>query len=221
MQAMLYHNVMLETSFHPLADHVRGASHAGVLRGILDPAVSLAIWTRPPPHRLLEATQRLAASAPFCRIAEDRPDRLGARLVGDLPLAPCARTRLATDIARLARLFAALLGTNAVHGRLEAIDSPACRLFHADHVGLRLLCTYAGAGTEWVPDAAVDRARLGDNRAALRDPAAVRRLPRFAVAILKGHAWPGNAGRGVVHRSPDASPDRPRLLLCLDEPGRF
>ncbi|WP_114375143.1 DUF1826 domain-containing protein [Elioraea thermophila] len=208
------------TTLSPAA-HARAARHAGVLRTILHPGITLAIWTRPPPPRLLDATEGLAARAPFCRVAEERPDRLGAALVADLPPDPCARTRLATDIARLARLFAALLGTTAVRGRLEAIDSPACRLFHADHVGLRLLCTYAGAGTEWVPDAAVDRARFGDNRAALRDPAAVRRLPRFAVAILKGHAWPGNAGRGVVHRSPDASPDRPRLLLCLDEPGRF
>ncbi len=212
---------MLNTTTLSSAVHVRSASHVGALRTILDPAVTLAIWTRSPPPGLLDATEQLAARSPFCRTGEERPDRLGALLVADLPLEPCARTRLATDIARLGRLFAALLGTTAVHGRLEAIDGPACRLFHADHVGLRLLCTYAGAGTEWVPDEAVDRARLGDNRAAVRDPAAVRRLPRFAVAILKGHAWRGNAGRGIVHRSPDASPLRPRLLLCLDEPGRF
>lgn len=212
---------MLEATSLSPAPHVRDAGHPGVLRTILDPGITLAIWTRPPPLRLLEATEPLAATAPFCRVAKDRPDRLAAALVADLPLEPCARTRLATDIARLSRLFAALLGAAAVHGRLEAIDGPACRLFHADHVGLRLLCTYAGAGTEWVADEAVDRARLGDNRAAIRDPVAVRRLPRFAVAILKGHTWPGNAGRGIVHRSPDASPDRPRLLLCLDEPGRF
>lgn len=212
---------MLEATTLSPAPHARTARQAGVLRTILHPDITLAVWTRPPPFRLGDATRELAARAPFCRLAEDRPDRLGTALVRELPLEPCARTRLAADIARLGRLFAALLGAPAVHGRLEAIDGPACRLFHADHVGLRLLCTYAGAGTEWVADDSVDRARLGDNRAAVPDPAAVRRLPRFAVAVLKGHAWPGNAGRGVVHRSPDASPDRPRLLLCLDQPGRF
>lgn len=203
------------------APHVRCAHHAAVLRTVLNPGITLAVWTRPPPQRLVEVTEALAARAPFRRSAEDRPDRLGAVLVAGLPLNPCARTRLATDIARLARLFAALLGANAVHGRLEAIDGNACRLFHADHVGLRLLCTYAGPGTEWVPDAAVDRTKLGTNAAAVPNRAAVRHVPRFAVALLKGEAWPGNAGRGVVHRSPEASAARPRLLLCLDEPARF
>ncbi|WP_280109885.1 DUF1826 domain-containing protein [Azospirillum sp. B506] len=37
------------------------------------------------------------------------------------------------------------------------------------------------------------------------------------VALLKGEGWPGNRGRGLVHRSPPAAPSgAPRLLLCLD-----
>jgi hypothetical protein len=43
------------------------------------------------------------------------------------------------------------------------------------------------------------------------------RLAPFWVGILKGERYPGNAGRGQVHRSPpvaDGVP--PRLLFCLD-----
>lgn len=203
------------------APHARDAGHAGVLRSVLDPAVTLAICKRPPLLGLLEPTDSLARSAPFCRRIEDAPDRVGAVLVADLPLAPCARTRFAADVSLLAQLFADILGLGRVHARLEAMAGPACRLVHADHVGLRLLCTYAGPGTEWVPDGAVDRRRLGNNAAAVTDRAAIRRLPRFAVALLKGEAWRRNAGRGVAHRSPEASAARPRLLLCIDEPGRF
>ena len=217
---MLYYNIMVDTMVRAPAAHVRLASHPGVLRSILDPAVTLAVWTRPPPAGLIPAADELAAQGPFCRTVEERPERLGRTLLDGLDIAPCARTRLAADLARLSRLFADLLGTTVVRARLEAIHGPACRLFHADWVSLRLLCTYAGAGTEWVPDEAVDRGRLGDNAAAVPDPAAVRRLPRFAAAILKGRTWPGNTERGVVHRSPEASPAQPRLLVCLDEPGR-
>ncbi|WP_272910986.1 DUF1826 domain-containing protein [Falsiroseomonas oryziterrae] len=43
-----------------------------------------------------------------------------------------------------------------------------------------------------------------------------------AAAILKGEAYPGNAGFGCIHRSPPAAPGAgARLLLCLDEPGRI
>jgi hypothetical protein len=40
----------------------------------------------------------------------------------------------------------------------------------------------------------------------------------IAVAILKGEAYPGNAGAGCIHRSPPAGPGRrARLLLCIDQ----
>ncbi|WP_410174488.1 DUF1826 domain-containing protein [Marinobacter nauticus] len=40
-------------------------------------------------------------------------------------------------------------------------------------------------------------------------------MPTGSVAILKGEAWIGNDGRGLVHRSP-APGDTPRLVLGLD-----
>jgi hypothetical protein len=42
------------------------------------------------------------------------------------------------------------------------------------------------------------------------------------VLVLKGEGFPGQAGQGAIHRSPpnpDSAP--PRLILCLDEPGRI
>lgn len=201
--------------------HVVSGTRPAVLRAIRAPAITLAIWTRPPPAGLVRIAESLARQAPFCATAEGRPGPAAAAVVDDLPGASaCARTRLATDIARVSALFTAIAGSPTLRIRLEAIDGPGCHLFHADRVGLRLLCTYAGQGTEWVPDDAVDRAALGDNARAVTRPGAVRRLARFAVGLLKGEAFPGNAGRGIVHRSPPARPT-PRLVLCLDEPGRF
>jgi hypothetical protein len=43
------------------------------------------------------------------------------------------------------------------------------------------------------------------------------RFEPFWVGILKGDAFPGNAGRGLVHRSPQiAGSGRTRVLFCLD-----
>jgi hypothetical protein len=36
------------------------------------------------------------------------------------------------------------------------------------------------------------------------------------VALLKGEAWQGNEGRGLIHRSPINSGGHKRLLLTLD-----
>jgi hypothetical protein len=201
------------------AEMLQVRSAAG-LDGILAVERTLALWHRLPPAGLRREADRMAAQPPFCVTAEGEPARLvsalGPTLTGRAP-------RLVADIVRLARLFARVTGHRAVHARLEALTDDGCALFHADEVGIRLLCTYAGAGTEWVPGAGARRAGLGrgDNALVVPDRTAIRHLPRFAVGLFKGEAYPGNRGRGVVHRSPPASPGRPRLLLCLDEPGRF
>jgi hypothetical protein len=63
--------------------------------------------------------------------------------------------------------------------------------------------------------------RRGDNAAVVQDRRLVRRLAPFTVGVFKGDAFPGNAGSGIVHRSSPGTARAPRLLLCLDEPGRF
>lgn len=44
---------------------------------------------------------------------------------------------------------------------------------------------------------------------------AIERLATGAIGLLKGEAWEGNEGRGLVHRSP-APGDHPRLVLALE-----
>ena len=42
-------------------------------------------------------------------------------------------------------------------------------------------------------------------------------MPPFAVALLKGDLWQGNAGRGIIHRSPSMPLDQvPRVLVAID-----
>ena len=94
---------------------------------------------------------------------------------------------------------------------------------HVDRVGVRMLVTYSGPGTEWLADADVDRARLGeagqdlpdDQNGVMRPGAVIRSVAPFAVTLLKGEAWPGAEGFGAVHRSPDPG-GAPRALLRVD-----
>jgi hypothetical protein len=147
-----------------------------------------------------------------------RPD------VSGLPNRP-GRSELADDLAVLAELYGDLLGCDAVGLRMEVVGRAMCPRFHVDHVGIRMLCTYRGPGTEWLDEHCADRSFLGARSGGLtdevsgiiRDPAGIHAAPLSAVALLKGDLWQGNAGRGVIHRSPLVPAyQAPRVLVALD-----
>lgn len=119
---------------------------------------------------------------------------------------PCAeRDMLTGDIGALALMLAKVLNVRQVKVRLDVSDEVMCPKFHVDNVPARLLCTYRGAGTEYVPqEQQSDRGRI-------------RQVSRGAVALFRGGAWPGTERTGLLHRSPDpAAGTGPRLLLVID-----
>ena len=99
-----------------------------------------------------------------------------------------------------------------------------CPRFHVDKVPCRLVTTYSGVATEWLPHHAVNRQQLGkvnhqagDNGSGLYlDQQDIRSLCCGDVALLKGERWQGNENAGLVHRSPMLSSGNRRLLLTLD-----
>lgn len=76
-----------------------------------------------------------------------------------------------------------------------------CPRLHADSVPLRLLVTYAGAGTLYVIDGDVDRSRLlvppeaAGNDRAVRSGRPLVSADCGDVLLLKGNAWHGNKGK--------------------------
>nr|WP_255671442.1 DUF1826 domain-containing protein [Corallococcus sp. AS-1-6] len=106
-----------------------------------------------------------------------------------------------------------MLGAGSLGVRLHTLGRDLCPRFHVDRVGVRLLCTYAGPATGWLENPQVVRSALGPDGQVARPGAFVRPLERFDVALLKGEAWPGNIGNGVVHRSPAIAKDRMRRLF--------
>lgn len=121
---------------------------------------------------------------------------------------------LRDDVAQLAELIGDLLGCETVGLRLARVGRAMCPGWHVDRVGIRLVCTYQGPGTQWLDDQAVDRRCLPG--AGVEAGGAVAAEPG-EVVLLKGSLWQGNQGLGAIHRSPDlASPTSLRTLITLD-----
>lgn len=183
------------------------------------PDVELVTWHRPLPPDL---------DAPLVDWARRGPAELDLLVAGPRfaleglarGLAEPARAWLARDAAVLL-LWLARLG-DARHLRVwfGAVHTDQCRKFHVDFVRYRMITTYTGPGTEWVPAAAVARDALAHpadcpcdaNRDIVRDPSAVRHAVAGDVVVMKGGLHPD--GRGAVHRSPPiAGTGRVRVVL--------
>ena len=202
------------TSCHALADAPFG------LTRIFEPDIQLAQWARPRNPLIADwlDENRLALGTGFRQtLARGEAPDLRA-----LPPGP-GRDALADDLALLADMLGDLLDAQTIGVRLEVVQRAMCPRFHVDRVGIRMLCTYRGPGTEWIEEHAVDRRFLGGGANGLPDESSgllrpghrIHAIDPFDVALLKGSLWQSNQYRGIVHRSP-AVADAPRVLVALD-----
>ena len=198
------------------------AEDARILHRINEHEVNLSLWRRKPLESIIREIAGLRATdLPDVRCRTSRA-AFGAdvgRLLQEQGLDPRAFGAWIADLRELAEMFFGLCMGRDVTLRLETTDRDGCPRFHVDRTHLRLLCTYRGPGTEWLTDDQVDRDTQGrgePNERIVRFGKPERFEP-FWVGILKGDAYPGNAGRGLVHRSPPiAGSGQLRLLFCLD-----
>lgn len=177
-----------------------------VLTEVLQDGVNLAVWQRQLPVHvadfaqvLLSLGQPLAESLTLeLQPDDDAPALRGlAAAYADLQ----GYEGFICDVRWLVGAYACLLDARRVGLRLRALEGAMCPRFHVDHVPARLICTYAGPGSEWLtaPDAVqVEQLSTGD------------------VAVLKGERWLGNEGQGLAHRSPAVPAGQRRLMLTLD-----
>ncbi len=192
------------------------------LTRVFDAEIQLAQWRRPVDPVIAdwldEHASDLGSGLRQTLAPGQQPD------LGRLPPG-AGRDALADDIALQADMLAELLDATTIGYRLEVVGKAMCPRLHVDRVGIRLLCTYRGPGTEWVEETSVDRRFLGaasggqpDERSGLLLAGhSIESIPPFAVALLKGSLWQGNEGRGIVHRSPAVAADEaPRVLLAMD-----
>lgn len=128
------------------------------------------------------------------------------------------------DIYLLSDMMTCLFDCQDVGLRLAPMDSAMCPRFHIDNIPARLVCTYLGNGTQWLPSEVVNHAKLGhgsnglpDHESGLyADSDAIQQLCGFDVGLLKGSAWDNDVSKAAVHRSCPIEVGQKRVLLTLD-----
>ncbi len=206
--------------FRPKARQVQGETPE-ILAEALQDGVNLAVWQRRLPLHIQDfATALLSLNEPLSESlvlevegGDAEPDLRG--LVSGYTDVQ-GHAGFIADVSWLVSAYACLLGAERVGVRLRAMDKAMCPRFHVDHVPMRLITTYAGSGSQWLAERAMDRAHLGPRDIELPEPAQIRQLHCGDVALLKGERWSGNEGCGLIHRSPPLARDERRLILTLD-----
>lgn len=127
---------------------------------------------------------------------------------------------LIDDIRELLHYFKAITKAGSYRLSLAVVNTNMCRKFHTDINDLRLLCTYSGPGTLWLPDEYVNREALnscGDNECIITDESKIQQANTGDVVILKGAVYPKSGTKACVHRSPTIEETgETRLLLRID-----
>ena len=180
----------------------------------------------------------VAASGPPAATLADVAalDLAGALLgpAGDSPNLRRAVRALECDVAAVVRSFGECADQPVAVVAVSLLRRTLCSKLHVDHVPLRVMVTYLGAGTEILSEPASLAISLAAKRGgdalgdlaktfvgeSARSAGASRHAEECEVVLLKGERWPGNEGRAIVHRSPvvDECCGEWRLCLRVDAP---
>lgn len=186
---------------------------------IHEPGVDLLVWKRELPEALVKSLEGVdwdELPGGRCSLQVDGiREMLSQRLGGLSSMAPALRERWQEDIAQVMEHYCQIMDLSSLRVRLDKVDSDGCRRFHIDNMSVRLLCTYIGPATEWLPSTSIER-REGQKDH--YDHSCIKSLPHLSVCLLKGRKHPTHRGT-IYHRSPPiAAAGLRRFVLCLDGP---
>ena len=115
------------------------------------------------------------------------------------------------DMAQVCLLFCDVEQSEKVHMWLGS--KRGCRRYHIDNVPRRLLVTYDGKGTEWLPEHAANRDAFSQgepNEKIVRDYSARQFMSEWDISIFLG------GPSGLLHRTPDDALKGHSILMRLD-----
>ena len=125
-----------------------------------------------------------------------------------------------TDILRILASCFELSDTCIPHEvSLNLVKGVPCTKLHADFLPLRLICTYVGPGTIFLPKESTRYPCLNEGRANKR--VLIKGKPMlqsepFEILLLKGRKFNKGEFRPCAHRSPEVDKGQDRLVLKVD-----
>ena len=192
------------------------AENPEILADIHNPAVNIAIFQRSPVNfqkevlKLIEKEVNVKANGSISDITQ--------KMQAWFHQSGIEASNIQEDIIWLLNEFKQLSKETSFKLLFTVVNTNMCRKFHTDVNFLRLLCTYEGKGTLWLPDEVVNQKQF--NRRGINDEITVeehhiQRADSGDVLILKGALYPNS--KAVVHRSPTIEEEgKKRLLLRID-----
>ena len=195
-----------------------------VLTDIYQEDTNMVVWKRDLANNLEQAADAIIESNPTLEellvVSPEKAFESVKKLLGSSPEAEV----LAEDIAHLVDMFCCLFDLKRGALRMTVLDRAMCPRFHVDRVPCRLVTTYQGIATEWLPHNVADRSKLGtgnmgkpDELSGLFDNLSdIQQLNSGDVGLMKGELWHNNEGAGLIHRSPQVPNNTRRLVLTLD-----
>ena len=180
------------------------------LPAIHESSKNIAVWQRDT-SSLQALVEQLKNQSIECRATGTKAEILATLheyVQNDLPQA----SALYEDISTLLDLFADLTEASSFRLLLTTVNSDMCRKFHTDVNDLRMLCTYTGPGTLWLPDEAILQARGRDLKI---DESKIQQVATGDVVVLKGALYP--QATPILHRSPAIEEaGATRIVLRID-----
>lgn len=161
-------------------------------------------------QKLMSTSFGVAGRVSKSNAEHDIKDILKDEIPTELQQDPFYKTWIA-DMAEVCTNFCDMQGDESIGFWLGS--DRGCSRYHVDNVPLRMLVTYAGKGTEVLPDFAADRKAYENkapNQDIIKDPSAIRFMNAWDVAVFRG------GPKGLLHRTPDEALNGPSILMRLD-----
>jgi len=115
------------------------------------------------------------------------------------------------DMSNVCNIFCDIMESNTISFSLGT--SRGCTRYHIDNVPIRLLVTYFGQGTEWLPfNAANYKAYFKGqkNESIIKKTTERKFIKTWDIAAFRGGT------EGILHRTPDSALKSPSLQMRLD-----
>ena len=225
---MIHKQALSQEFVPPIQSRTSATGHQPtVFADVYRDEVNIVVWQRVLANELVRSVDQILKEQPTLQVSRVVTPQNAYSAINEALGNTTTTPALAKDVTQLVDMFCCLFGIREAGLRFTVLNRAMCPRFHVDVVPCRLVTTYQGEGTQWLPHHLVDRSKLGMGNNGRPDEQSglfaaqndIQTLTSGDVALLKGERWLENEGGGLVHRSPNLPTGSHRLLTTLDFTG--